>query len=166
MCVRDVSRTCVPITSCFWEKVDVVKSREPPAPRRGGSKPPRAHAYTCIRVSPLNLNLNLTLNHSITQSLDDNSILDLNQVVRDHVRNVGLTVVKDLQSKGGMDVSDDDGLRDDLHLLPAEGGKPNVTSDDVVAAMLEVRRCRVHLCRGVVPGVGRLRGGLGGDGTC
>lgn len=60
------------------------------------------------------------------------------QVVRDHVRNVGLTVVKDLQSKGGMDVSDDDGLRDDLNLLPTGGGKPNVTSDDVVAAMLEV----------------------------
>lgn len=60
------------------------------------------------------------------------------QVVRDHVRTRGLTVVKDLQSKGGMDVSDDDGLRDDVHLLPAGGGKQNITSDDVVAAMLEV----------------------------
>lgn len=59
-------------------------------------------------------------------------------MVRDHIRNVGLTVVKDLQSKGGMDVSDEDGLRDDPHIRPAAGGKPNVTSDDVVAAMLEV----------------------------
>lgn len=56
------------------------------------------------------------------------------QVVRDHVRNVGLTVVKDLQSKGGMDVSDDDGMRDDL----PSGGKPAVTSADVVAEMLQV----------------------------
>lgn len=34
-----------------------------------------------------------------------------------------------------MDVSDDEGPRDD----PPVGGKSSVTSDDVVAAMLEVR---------------------------
>lgn len=68
------------------------------------------------------------------------------QVVRDHVRNVGLSVVKDLQSKGGMDVTDDDGLRDDLHLPPVGGGKPNVTSDDVVTAMLEVWYMCVSVC--------------------
>lgn len=89
------------------------------------------------------------------------------QVVRDHVRNVGLTVVKDLQSKGGMDVSDDDGngLRDDLNLLPAGGGKPNVTSDDVVAAMLEVEnRCVLHCLR--MCKLGRVQGGGLRGGTC
>lgn len=122
--------------------------------------------HTHVPASRHSISISLSITQSFNPCMTTQSNLDLNQVVRDHVRNVGLTVVKDLQSKGGMDVSDDDGLRDDLHLLPAGGGKPNVTSDDVVAAMLEVRRCRVHLCRGVVPGVGRVRGGLGGDGTC
>lgn len=54
------------------------------------------------------------------------------------MRNVGLTVVKDLQAKGGMDVSDDEAGARDNDLLPAGGGKAAVvTSDDVVAAMLE-----------------------------
>lgn len=59
-------------------------------------------------------------------------------MVRDHVRSVGLTVVKDLQAKGAMDVSDDEVGARDNDLLPAGGGKAAVvTSDDVVAAMLE-----------------------------
>lgn len=39
------------------------------------------------------------------------------------------------QAKGGMDVSDDEGSKDD----PPAGGAKRCTSDDVVAAMLEVR---------------------------
>lgn len=60
------------------------------------------------------------------------------QVVRDHVRNVGLGVVKDLQAKGGMDVSDDEGGKED----PLTGGTKRCSSDDVVTAMLEVARVR------------------------
>lgn len=66
-------------------------------------------------------------------------------MVRDHVRNVGLTVVRDLQSKGGMDVSDDEGAATVNNSSGSRSGSSNelvpkagVTSDDVVAAMLKV----------------------------
>ncbi|CAM9416688.1 unnamed protein product, partial [Ectocarpus fasciculatus] len=72
-------------------------------------------------------------------AVENNAMKALEEVVRDHVRSVGLTVVKDLQAKGGMDVSDDDAGARDNDLLPVGGGKAAVvTSDDVVAAMLEV----------------------------
>ncbi|CAM9125978.1 unnamed protein product [Chrysoparadoxa australica] len=56
------------------------------------------------------------------------SMLALEEVVQAHIRQDGLSVVKDLQARGGMDVSDEDN----------SSSKKEIGSDDVVHAMLQV----------------------------
>ncbi|CAN0136590.1 unnamed protein product, partial [Discosporangium mesarthrocarpum] len=63
---------------------------------------------------------------------ENTSMHALQEVVRDHIRTVGLAVVKDLQAKGGMDVGVEESTGS-----PAST-RAGVNSDDVVAAMLRV----------------------------
>ncbi|CAN0307610.1 unnamed protein product [Ascophyllum nodosum] len=68
------------------------------------------------------------------QVVENTTMKALEQVVREHVRRVGLRVVKDLQASGGVDESDDEGSREEI----TSNARSNIRSDDIVTAMLEV----------------------------